>query len=141
MRTRRLKIEFYDTDGVRHTISIDGPVTREKAGKLMDLVELMSGTPQISTTALGLSSKKYDKLASIVMTQLRDRSFSSTQAKKLFETVHKEKILLSTVSTYLTRLADRGLLERHQERDGLVYSVRMAEEKRPLPLDPSAQLS
>ncbi len=101
----------------------------------------MSGTPQISTTALGLSSKKYDKLASIVMTQLRDRSFSSTQAKKLFETVHKEKILLSTVSTYLTRLADRGLLERHQERDGLVYSVRMAEEKRPLPLDPSAQLS
>ncbi len=141
MRTRRLKIEFYDTDGVRHTISIDGPLTREKAGKLMDLVELMSGTPQISTTALGLSSKKYDKLASIVMTQLRNKSFNSAEAKKLFETVHREKIPLSTVSTYLTRLADRGLLERHQESDRLVYSVRMGEEKRPLPLDPSAQLS
>jgi hypothetical protein len=141
MRPRRLKVEFYDSDGVRHTVSIDGPVTREKAGKIMDLVELISGTPQTSSSALGLSSKKYDKLASIIMTQLRTGAFNSASAKNLFETTFKEKIPLSTVSTYLTRLADRGILERQEDKGGLLYLVRPEARKQPLPPDPSPQVS
>src|SRR5690349_5720068 len=124
MRPRRLKVEFYDTEGVRHSIAIDGPVTKEKVGKILDLIELMSGTPQASSTALGLSPRKFDRLASTVMSQLRGRSFTSREARKLFETTFREKIPLSTVSTYLTRLADRGVLERQQEKLGLTYRVK-----------------
>src|SRR5216684_466504 len=103
MRPRRLKVEFYDSDGVRHSIAIDGPVTKEKVGKILDLVELMSGTPQTSATAF------------------------------------REKIPLSTVSTYLTRLADRGVLEREQEKFGLLYRVRLEGQKQSLAPDPSLQ--
>jgi len=141
MRPRRLKMEFYDTDGVRHSIAIDGPVTKEKVSKILDMVELMSGTPQASATALGLSPRKFDRLASMIMSQLRGRSFTSTEARKAFETTFKEKILLSTVSTYLTRLADRGILEREQEKLSLVYRVKLEEQKPSLAPRPSLQAS
>ncbi len=141
MRPRRLKVEFYDSEGVRHSIAIDGPVTREKVGKILDLVELMSGTPQTSATVLGLSPRKFDRLASTIMSQLKGRSFTSGEARKAFETNFREKIPLSTVSTYLTRLADRGVLEREQEKIGLVYRVRLEGQKQSLAPDPSLQAS
>ena len=141
MRPRRLKVEFYDSDGVRHSIAIDGPVTKEKVGKILDLVELMSGTPQTSATALGLSPRKFDRLASTIMSQLKGRNFTSGEARKTFETTFREKIPLSTVSTYLTRLADRGVLEREQEKFGLSYRVRIDERKHSLAPDPSLQAS
>jgi hypothetical protein len=141
MRPRRLKVEFYDPEGVRHSITIDGPVTREKVGKILDLVELMSGTPQASATALGLSPRKFDKLASTIFSQLKGKNFTSGEAREAFETSFREKIPLSTVSTYLTRLADRGVLERRQEKLGLVYRVKLEGPKRSLAPDPSIQAS
>lgn len=141
MRPRRLKIEFYDPEGVRHSIAIDGPVTKEKVGKILDLVELMAGTVQPSATALGLSSRKFDRLASTIMSQLKGRSFTSREARKMFETTFKEKIPLSTVSTYLTRLTDRGILERQQEKLGLEYRVKVDEQKQSLVPAPSPQPS
>jgi len=141
MRPRRLKVEFYDSEGVRHSIAIDGPVTKEKVAKILDLVELMAGTPQTSPTALGLSSRKFDKLASTIISQLKGRSFTSSEARKAFETTFREKIPLSTVSTYLTRLADRGVLEREQEKLGLVYRVKVEEQKQSLARGPSLQAS
>lgn len=141
MRPRRLKVEFYDSEGVRHSIAIDGPVTKEKVGKVLDLVELMAGTPQTSATALGLSPRKFDRLTSIIISQLKGRSFTSGEARRAFETAFQEKIPLSTVSTYLTRLADRGVLEREQERLGLVYRVKLEEQKQPLARGLSLQAS
>lgn len=141
MRPRRLKVEFYDTEGVRHSIAIDGPVTKEKVSRILDMVELMSGTPQESATSLGLSPRKFDRLASTIMSQLRGRNFTSSEARKAFETTFKEKIPLSTVSTYLTRLADRGVLKREQESLGLVYRVKLEEQKQSLAPGPSLQAS
>ena len=141
MRPRRLKVEFYDPEGVRHSIAIDGPVTKEKVGKILDLVELMSGTPQVPARALELSPRKFDRLTGAIISQLKGRSFTSPEARKMFEATFKEKIPLSTVSTYLTRLTDRGVLERQQERLGLVYRVKLDEQKQSLAPAPSLQPS
>jgi predicted transcriptional regulator len=48
---------------------------------------------------------------------------------------------LSTVSTYLTRLADRGVLEREQEKLGLVYRIKIEEQKQSPARGPSLQTS
>ncbi len=131
MKPRRLRLEFYDNDGVRHSITVDGQVTREKVGKLLDLVEVMAGTPKASASALGLSPRKFDRLASTIISELRDRDFSSADAKKAFETSFHEKIPLSTVSTYLVRLVDRGVLQRTEHGQNVSYKVR-SEEQTPL---------
>ncbi len=134
-KPRRLKVEFYDSEGVRHSIAIDGPVTREKVGKILDLVEVMSGTPR--PTLLALSPRKFDRLAATVLSRLKGKPFTSTDAKRTFETAFGEKIPLSTVSTYLSRLADRGVVERHQQ--GALTTYRVSSEELSQSLDlPSA---
>lgn len=141
MRPRRLKVEFYDSDGVRHSIAIDGPVTKEKVSKILDLVELMSGTPKSSVMALGLSPRKFERLTSMIISQLRGTSFTSSEVRSAFETAFKEGIPLSTVSTYLTRLADRGVLEREWKKRGLMYRVKLDSQTLSLAPDPSLQTS
>ena len=124
---------------MRHSITIDGPVTREKVTKILDLVEVMSGTPQ--ATALGLSPRKFDRLASTVLSRLRGKDFTSSDAKKSFETTFGERIPLSTVSTYLSRLADRGVLEREVKGVLMRYRVRSEEQSPSLALRTSTQPS
>ena len=141
MKPRRLKVEFYDAEGVRHSITIDGPVTREKVGKLLDLVEVMAGTPRATATALGLSPRKFDRLASVIISQLKEKEFTATEAKSSFEKSFSEKIPISTVSTYLSRLIDRGVLEKAQDKPNLHYRVRSEEPSRFLALRPSSQPS
>lgn len=140
-RSRKLKVEFYDQDGVKHSITVDGPVSREKVSRILDLVEVMSGTPRVNSTFLGLSGKKLDRLAGSILSQLKDREFTSSEAKRMFERTFGERIPLSTVSTYLSRLVDRGLLERRPDQPVLHYRV-MREQRQPLPgLHPSSQAS
>src|SRR5215470_36637 len=123
MRSRKLKLEFYDNDGVRHSVTIDGPVTREKIAKLLDLVEIMSGTPKMDSFALSTSAHKYDRLASLVVTRLKGRPFTASEARKSFQDSYREQIPLSTVSTYLTRLSERGVIERTREGPLVLYLV------------------
>ncbi len=133
MRSRKLKLEFYDNDGIRHSITVDGPVTREKIAKLLDLVELMSWTPKMESIALSTSPHKYDRLASLVVTQLKGRPFSAAEARTSFQAAYAEQIPLSTVSTYLTRLSEKGLIERSREGPFVRYSVRIEEGRQLLP--------
>jgi len=123
LHPQKLKIEFYDTDGVHHSITIDGPVSREKVAKILDLVEMISGTPLPSHEALRVSSKKLDRLTSTILTRLNTKPFTSSDAKNTFEATFSEKIPLSTVSTYLSRLVDRGLLQKQSYGERLRYTV------------------
>ena len=136
MKPRRFKLEFYDDDGVRHAITIDGQITREKVGKLLDLVEVMAGKPKATASALSISPRKFDRLASAIISALKEKSFTASEAKKVFETSFSEKIPISTVSTYLTRLADRGILERTALGRTVSYKVSSEEQKPLLALRP-----
>jgi hypothetical protein len=136
VKPRRFKLEFYDDDGVRHTIAIDGQITREKVGKLLDLVEVMAGTPRATASALSMSPHKFDRLAATIISGLKDKSFTAIDAKKAFETSFSERIPISTVSTYLTRLADRGILDRTQIGRTVSYKVRSEEQRSVLSLRP-----
>jgi hypothetical protein len=136
VKPRRFKLEFYDDEGVRHAITIDGQITREKVGKLLDLVEMMAGTPKATASALSVSPRKFDRLASMIITSLKDRSFTATEAKKSFEVVFPERIQLSTVSTYLVRLAERGVLNRTVAGRTVTYRVRSEEPRAVLSLRP-----
>jgi len=136
VKPRRFKLEFYDDQGVRHSITVDGQITREKVGKLLDLVEIMAGTPRGTASALSVSPHKFDRLASTIISTLKDKSFTALEAKKAFETSFSEKIPISTVSTYLTRLADRGILDRTANGRAVSYAVRVEEPKSVLSLRP-----
>ena len=51
MPARKIRVELFDSDGNRYTIAFEGQVTRDKALRLLDLVELLGGAPSEGPTA------------------------------------------------------------------------------------------
>ncbi len=111
--TRRVKVDFIDDQGTKHSISIDGYITREKVAKILDYVELMGGAPT-SNALSEISSPKnlFEKIQEIIRSYLPDKMFISKEIRELYKEIYGENINLSTISTYLSRLVDRGVLIR-----------------------------
>ncbi|MFQ6086845.1 MAG: hypothetical protein ACE5OV_02380, partial [Candidatus Bathyarchaeia archaeon] len=114
MPVKKMRVEVFDGSGNRYTITFEGNVTREKALRLFDLIELLGGIPSVNPSLKETTStySKFDKLRSILEKHFPIVWFSSRDAQLVYEQEFKEPISLSTVSTYLSRMADRGVLSK-----------------------------
>jgi len=129
MPARKMRVELFDSEGNRYTVAFEGQITRDKALRLLDLVELLGGmpvTPQspgagnVSTVN---NSSRLEKVRSVVQKGFPLVWFSSKDIQSIYEQELKEPISLSTVSTYLSRLATRGLLLRTGGANSLKYKI------------------
>ena len=108
---KKMRVEVFDSNGNRYTITFEGKVTREKALCILDVMELLGGIHDDQRiTAEGVQRSKFDKTRSLVKNHFSSGWFSSKEVLVVYEEEFHEPISLSTVSTYLTRLADRGIL-------------------------------
>jgi len=118
-------VEVFDGGGNRYVITFEGQVTREKALRLLDLVELLggmpAGNPNWNRTASDLS--KFDKVRFIIDKSFPIVWFSSKDVQSAYEQEFKKPISLSTVSTYLSRMADRGVLAKSGMSNSWRYRV------------------
>lgn len=112
MPAKKMRVEVFDGSGNRYTVTFDGQVTREKALRLLDIVELLGGMPGVSEQGTGppMDLPKLEKLRSVVAKHFPIVWFSSRDVQGVYEQEMKEPMALSMVSTYLTRMADRGFL-------------------------------
>jgi len=127
MPARKMRIELFDSEGNRYTISFEGQVTREKALHLLDLVELLGGAPsggsnsEINSPTNEFS--KYDRSRLIIQRHFPLVWFSSKEVQSVYERELKAPIGLSTVATYLSRMADRGILVKMHASKRLKYRM------------------
>jgi hypothetical protein len=130
MPARKMRVELFDSDGNRYTIAFEGQITRDKALRLLDLVELLGGMPDegansgVSNTALRNNTySRFEKVNSIIQKNFPLIWFSSKDLQSVYEQELKEPISLSTVSTYLARMTSRGMLLRSGGANNLKYKV------------------
>ena len=129
MPARKMRVELFDSEGNRYTIAFECQVTRVKALRLLDLVELLGGMPSEGATSgagnvfTGNSLSRFEKVRLVVQKNFPLVWFSSTDVQSVYEQELKEPISLSTVSTYLARMTNRGLLLRAGESNNLKYKV------------------
>ena len=125
LAVKRLRIEFYDDSGCRHTVSLDGPLTREKIARILDYAELMGGLSPLSTDRdpTKYARTKVDRVRDLVLHSFRERTFSSDDVRRHYQQLYVEPIPLTTVATYLSRLVDRGLLHRSGSPGRWRYSL------------------
>lgn len=127
MPARKMRIELFDSEGNRYTISFEGQVTREKALHLLDLVELLGGVPsgrsnpEINSPTNEFS--KYDKTRLVIQRHFPLVWFASKEVQSVYERELKEPIGLSTVATYLSRMTDRGILVKMHASKRLKYRM------------------
>jgi hypothetical protein len=129
MPARKMRVELFDSDGNRYTIAFEGQVTRDKALRLLDLVELLGGAPSegpVVTSGASLPSRvlsRFEKVQLVIQKSFPLVWFSSRDIQSIYEQELKEPVGLSTVSTYLSRMAGKGLLLRTGGSNNLKYKT------------------
>jgi hypothetical protein len=129
MPARKMRVELFDSEGNRYTIAFEGQITRDKALRLLDLVELLGGMPGegatsgAGSTLASTSLSRFEKVRLVIKKSFPLIWFSSKDVQAVYEQELKEPIGLSTVSTYLARMANRGLLLRTSGSNNLKYKV------------------
>jgi hypothetical protein len=129
MPARKIRVELFDSEGNRYTIAFEGQVTRDKALRLLDLVELLGGMPGEGASSgtgnvlTGNSLSRFEKVRMVIQKNFPLVWFSSKDVQSVYEQELKEPVSLSTVSTYLARMTTRGLLLRAGEGGNLKYKV------------------
>jgi hypothetical protein len=124
-----MRVELFDSDGNRYTVAFEGQITRDKALRLLDLVELLGGMPEGGTSSNSQdasavrNSSRIEKVHSVIQKSFPMIWFSSKEVLSVYEADMKEPISLSTVSTYLARLSSRGLLLRTGGPNALKYKM------------------
>ena len=129
MPARKIRVELFDSDGNRYTIVFEGQVTRDKALRLLDLVELLGGAPaEGPTVGAGASLQnrmfsRFEKVQLVIQKSFPLIWFSSKDIQSVYEQELKEPVSLSTVSTYLSRMTSKGILLRTGGPNNLKYKT------------------
>jgi hypothetical protein len=129
MPARKMRVELFDSDGNRYTIAFEGQVTRDKALRLLDLVELLGGAPGEGPTVNSNAAlpdrvlSRFEKVQLIVQKNFPLVWFSSKDIQSVYEQELKEPVGLSTISTYLSRMAVKGMLLRTGGQNNLKYKT------------------
>jgi hypothetical protein len=127
MPTRKMRVELFDGQGNKYTVAFEGQITREKALRLLDLVELLggmpagSGNPGVNVAGASNELSKFDKVRMVVQKHFPVVWFSSREVQSVYEQELKEPIGLSTVATYLSRMAHKGILVKTGASNRLKY--------------------
>lgn len=119
-----MRIDVFN-NGDRYTITFEGKITRNKVLRLLDLVELLGGVPSVEPGLIQSESKitKIGKVQFIVEKSFPLGWFSSKEIQTFYEEKYKQPISLSTISTYLSRLVDRGFLIKKHVSNQLRYKT------------------
>ena len=127
---KRVRLEFFDRAGLKHSVAIEGDITVEKVNKLLEYAEIVAGANPSPTNPVSAHDSKISRLLDVINTRLAGRSFDSRELWQAFRETWGDELTLGAISTYLSRLADRGTLER--EGSAAHWSYRL----KPSPVQP-----
>jgi hypothetical protein len=123
MPAKKIRIEIFN-NGDRYTITFEGQVTRDKALRLLDLVELLGGMPTVNPEKISTSEvSKIEKVRLTAEKNFPVSWFSSKELQAAYEKQFNEPIRLSTISTYLSRLANRGFFSKKAASNKIRYRI------------------
>jgi hypothetical protein len=109
---KKVRLEFFDRTGVKHTIAIEGDLTVDKVNRLLEYAEIVAGSNPQPSTPSPIQDSKMTKLLDVINTRLAGRRFDSRELWQAYRDNWGDEFSLGAVSTYLSRLVDRGTLER-----------------------------
>ena len=117
---KRIKIELEDEEGTKFTLALEGAVSREKLMKAMDMLEVMD-VPIEHSHKVPDEGTFFGKVQTLLETTFAAGDFSSSDVAREFEDKYSQPVKLSTISTYLARLADKQYIKRERFGNSWVY--------------------
>jgi hypothetical protein len=121
---RKIKLEFFDRAGTKHSVAIEGDFTVEKVTRLLEYAEIVAGSNPMSPLPSTGQQSKMHRLLDVINTRLADQPFDSKQLWQAYRDTWGDDFSLGAVSTYLSRLVDRGTLDRTGSSSHWLYRLR-----------------
>jgi hypothetical protein len=109
---KKIKLEFFDRAGVKHTVAIEGDLSVDKVNRLLEYAEIVAGANAHPSSTAEIQESKISRLLDVINTQLVGQSFDSRKLWQIYRDTWDDDFSLGAVSTYLSRLVDRSVLER-----------------------------
>ncbi len=120
----KVKIEFNDDVGTKYSFNVEG-TSKDNIAKLIDFAQSLSTNieePRPDTN--------FSKLYGLLESRFRFGSFTSNDVLQAYQLDFNTTTTLSIISTYLSRLSQRGLLTRQRRGSGWSYKLARTEEQR-----------
>lgn len=121
---KKIKLEFFDHAGVKHSVAIEGDLTVDKVNRLLEYAEIVAGSNPRGSTPVGPQDSKMSRMLDVINTQLAGQSFDSRELWQAYRENWGDEFSLGAVSTYLSRLVDRGTLQREGSPAHWSYSLK-----------------
>jgi Penicillinase repressor len=121
---KKVKVEITDEEGTTYSLALHGKFSHDKVMRMMELIDLLGqGDHNTTRTLAPDGSTAYGAMLKLIQSSYSAREFSSADIARDYEDRQGTPIPLSTVSTYLSRLADKGVLNRQKFGNSWVYRV------------------
>ena len=119
---KKVKVEITDEEGTTYSLALHGKFSQDKVMRMMELIDLFGqGDHNTSRLLPPDESTTYGKMLKLIQSSYSAKEFSSADIARDYEERHGTPVPLSTVSTYLSRQADRGILSRQKFGNSWVY--------------------
>ena len=118
---KKIKIELEDDEGTKYTISLEGKLSRDKLMKAAELLEIMDVPVESGLEKTNDGSSFFGKVQKLIEDEFSGGDFSSSDVAREYEEKYNQPVRLSTISTYLSRLADKEYLRREKFGNSWVY--------------------
>ena len=116
-----------DSEGARYDIKLDGNVTREKVLKIFEMMDLMNIEEEQEPTNMDSVGSK---ISNIIDKFFPMGKFTSTNVLEKYEDEYNEPVKLSIISTYLSRFATKGRVNRTRNgREWTYQTIKMAQKQ------------
>ena len=117
-------MEITDEDGTTYSLALQGRFSQDKVLRMLELIDLLGQNAHNTSSELPPDeSTTYGRLLKLIQSSYSAKEFSSADVAREYEDRHASPIPLSTVSTYLSRLADKGTLNRQKFGNSWVYRL------------------
>ena len=119
MNQKLIRIDVRDKDGAKYDFKIEGNITKEKALKIFELMDLINIEEEQAPDLDSVGGKIWN----IVENSFPVGKFTSSTVLEKYEDEYYEPIKLSVVSTYLARFASRNRIERARAGRERSYNI------------------
>ena len=109
---KRVKIEVVGGTGEKITIILEGSISRERILRVVDMLQPLEVASDEERSSEPEEMSKFDRVLTLLRRRFPVGWFNSQDVMVAYEDVYDEPIGLSTVSTYLSRLVDRGAVSK-----------------------------
>lgn len=121
MTKKKIRFELIDENGDKLTLIFEGRINREKILQLADFIELYGGN--IEESILSKEENKFNRLIKVIEKYFPFGYFSSKELYEAYLLEYHQPLPLSTISTYLSRLSNKGILQRIGQGVHLKYRI------------------